>query len=88
VRDKRGNTKFVRSFDDLERYANVHEGDTIDAIVQPIARLRSLPASNLVYKWPNPYDPERVMEISTVTGEKSKPHLDVREIENIRRYKK
>jgi single-stranded DNA-specific DHH superfamily exonuclease len=87
VRDKRGNTKFVRSFDDLERYANVHEGDTIDVIVQPISRLRSLLASNLVYRWPDPYDPERVMEISTVTGEKSKPHLDVREIENIRRYR-
>jgi single-stranded DNA-specific DHH superfamily exonuclease len=86
VRDKRGNTKFVRSFEELERFSNIHEGDTIDVIVQPIARLRSLSAGNMVYRWPNPYDPERVMEISTVTGEKSKPHLDVREIQNVRRY--
>jgi single-stranded DNA-specific DHH superfamily exonuclease len=86
VRDKRGNTKFVRSFEELERFANINEGDKIDVIVQPIARLRSLSAGNMVYRWPNPYDPKRVMEISTITGEKSKPHLDVREVENIRRY--
>jgi hypothetical protein len=85
VRDKRGNQKAVRSFDNLERYKSVHIGDTIDIIVQPIARLRSLSAGSLIYSWPNPNDPEENITVSLVTGEKSKPHLDVRDIENIRR---
>ena len=78
VRDKRGNTKTMRLFKDLEDLSGIQRGDTLTLRAQPIMRLRALEACNLRYKLNETFEP------NVITGPLSRPKLDIVKIVDIK----
>jgi len=79
VRDKRGNTKTMRLFKDLEDISGIQRGDTLTIRAQPIMRLRALEPCNLQYRLSETFTP------SIVTGALARPKLDITKIVRIER---
>lgn len=79
VKDKRGHTKNMRLFKDLEDFSKIQKGDVLTVRAQPIMRLRALEPSNLEYKLNDEFRP------TVVTGSLAKPNLDIVKILDIKR---
>jgi len=85
VRDKRGNVKNMRLFKELADLNEIEKGDKVSLRAQPIMRLRALEEGNLQYNWPLPDNPNERIEVNTIVGPKSRPHLDIEKVLDIKK---